>query len=43
LLNKNSDFKDCAEATLKKAVNLFGKGSKECKAVELGWKQTGVI
>jgi Zn-dependent metalloprotease len=43
LLNKNSDFKDCAEATLKKAVGLFGKGSKEYKAVELGWKQTGVI
>jgi len=43
LLNKKSDFKDCAQATLKKAVSLFGNGSKEYKAVEFGWKQTGVI
>lgn len=43
LLNKNSDFLDCAKATMKKAVYLFGKGSNESRAVELGWKETGVI
>jgi Zn-dependent metalloprotease len=43
LLKKNANFKAAANATLQKARLLFGKGSKAEKAVEKGWKETGVI
>lgn len=43
LLKKNADFTAAAAATLKKATLLFGKGSEAVKAVEKGWKETGVI
>ena len=43
LLKKDADFTAAASATLKKATSLFGKGSAELKAVEKGWKETGVI
>ena len=43
LLKKTADFAAAANATLKKATMLFGKGSLEFKAVQKGWKETGVI
>jgi Zn-dependent metalloprotease len=43
LLKKSADFQDAANATLQKAVLLFGKGSLAEKAVKKGWKETGVI
>ncbi len=43
LLKKTAQFADAANATLKKAILLFGKGSLEFKAVQKGWKETGVI
>ena len=43
LLKKTAHFTDAANATLRKAVKLFGKGSLVEKAVEKGWKDTGVI
>jgi len=43
LLKKDATFLDAANATLKKAVLLFGKGSLEEKAVLKGWTETGVI
>ena len=43
LLKKNANFKAAADATLQKAVLLFGKGSLAEKAVQKGWKETGVI
>jgi len=43
LLKKNASFQEAANATLQKAVLLFGKGSLAQKAVEKGWKETGVI
>lgn len=43
LLKKSANFQDAANATLQKAVLLFGKGSLAEKAVKKGWKETGVI
>ena len=43
LLKKTADFAAAANATMKKAILLFGKGSLEFKAVQKGWKETGVI
>ncbi|HMK03053.1 MAG TPA: M4 family metallopeptidase [Ferruginibacter sp.] len=43
LLKKNANFKAAANATLKKARALFGQGSLAEKAVNKGWKETGVI
>jgi Zn-dependent metalloprotease len=43
LLKKTANFQDAANATLRKAVLLFGKGSLAEKAVKKGWKETGVI
>ena len=43
LMKKNANFKAAANATLIKARSLFGKGSLAEKAVEKGWKETGVI
>lgn len=43
LMKKNSQFVDAANATLNKAAALFGTGSAAVKAVEKGWKETGVI
>ncbi len=43
LLKRNASFVQAANATLQKAVLLFGKGSRAVKAVEKGWKETGVI
>ena len=43
LLKKTANFEEAANATLQKAVLLFGKGSLAVKAVEKGWKETGVI
>ncbi len=43
LLKKTANFQDAADATLRKAVLLFGKGSLAEKAVQKGWKETGVI
>jgi Zn-dependent metalloprotease len=43
LLKKKATFTDAANATIKKAASLFGKGSLVEKAVEKGWKTAGVI
>jgi Zn-dependent metalloprotease len=43
LLKQTANFQDAANATLRKAALLFGKGSLAEKAVKKGWKETGVI
>lgn len=43
LMGKKTNFKGAAKATITKADTLFGKGSLESKAVEKGWKETGVL
>jgi Zn-dependent metalloprotease len=43
LMKKNTDFKGAANATVKKAAALFGKGSLAEKAVQKGWKEAGVL
>ncbi|HMS64938.1 MAG TPA: M4 family metallopeptidase [Ignavibacteria bacterium] len=42
LLKENSDFKDAKNSTIKKATQIFGKGSLEEKAVKAGWKEAKV-
>jgi Zn-dependent metalloprotease len=42
-MGKKTDFKGAAAATMAKAVALFGNGSLVHKAVQKGWKDTGVI
>jgi len=42
-LKSNTNFTDCAYATIQTAGELFGTGSKEEKAVEDAWKSVGVI
>lgn len=41
-LKKTSDFAHCREETLAAAERLFGKGSKEHKAVRSSWTAVGV-
>jgi Zn-dependent metalloprotease len=43
VMGKHTDFKGAAKATVTKANALFGQGSLVTKAVEKGWKETGVI
>jgi Zn-dependent metalloprotease len=43
LMKKTTNFKGAANATVKKATALFGKGSLEEKAVMKGWKEAGVL
>jgi Zn-dependent metalloprotease len=40
-LHATSDFTDMVEATVETATTLFGKGSKEEKAVSKAWKNVG--
>ncbi|MCP5055934.1 MAG: M4 family metallopeptidase [bacterium] len=42
LLRPTSDFDEMVEGTLKAATALFGTGSKELKAVKIGWKGVGL-
>lgn len=42
-LQSDASFADCANATAIAAQELFGKGSKEEKAVEEAWKRVEVI
>ena len=41
-LSSNAQFKDAAKATSAVAAELFGKTSKEAKAVKAAWKAVGV-
>jgi len=41
-LGTNSNFQDCANMTLKAAINLYGSGSIEEQAVKLGWLEVGL-
>jgi Zn-dependent metalloprotease len=41
-LNEGSDFQDAADKTWQTAVALFGKNSREQKAVIDGWKKVGI-
>ncbi len=41
-LKPRSQFQDCANATLKVSNDLYGKDSKESKAVVEGWKVVGL-
>lgn len=41
-LRSDSQFQDCANATLKVAGELYGNGSVEQKAVKEGWKKVGI-
>lgn len=41
-LRSKSQFQDCADGTVQDAADLFGKNSKEKKAVVEGWKAVGI-
>lgn len=41
-LRPNSNFAEAARLTVIAAAELFGKGSKEVKAVKAGWKKVGI-
>jgi Zn-dependent metalloprotease len=41
-LKPDSQFKDCADATVQSAREIYGVDSKEQKAVKNGWKYVGV-
>jgi len=41
-LKPDSDFSDCAAKTIAAAVDLFGKGKSEEKAVRAAWKTVGL-
>jgi Zn-dependent metalloprotease len=42
-VRSRTDFKEAAEITLFVAKDLFGKGSREEKAVGEGWRKVGVL
>ena len=42
-VKSKTDFSEAAEMTLAVAASLYGKGSKEQKAVREGWSEVGVI
>jgi Zn-dependent metalloprotease len=43
LLDAGSEFKHAADATVTAAVQLFGKGTAQEKAVRAAWQQVGVL
>jgi Zn-dependent metalloprotease len=42
-LRSKSNFASAASATISVATDLYGKASKEMKAVQNAWKAVGVI
>ena len=41
-LRENSDFQDTANLTFEVAGSLYGKGSREEKAIQNAWNQVGI-